>query len=110
MKKMIGKPVPIVDGNGGVSRGFLLFFPRSMFFFLSLFCAVPCLKLGSQHSTARHSAFSFSWAMLHFYFEPFPCARLRTKQGKETRLRDYSPVARPSEDSLQHALALYLSI
>jgi len=31
------------------------------------------LLLGSQHSTARHLAFSFSfsWAMLHFYLGPF---------------------------------------
>lgn len=51
------------------------------FFLLSI---VPCLPLGSQHSKAKHlGVLVLFWAMHHSPLGCTPCARLRTKQGKE---------------------------
>jgi hypothetical protein len=51
--------------------------------------------------------------MPHFYLGPFPYACLQAKHAKEQDCETIPPVAQPPyslEDSLQHALAFYLSI
>lgn len=54
------------------------------------------LPLGSRHSKVKHLAFSFSIGRcIIFPLWRFPCAYLRTKQGKRTRLRNYSPCCTP---------------
>jgi hypothetical protein len=88
---------------------------RYSYLFLSLL--ERALLPSSQHGPMGHLAFSFSFscAMLHFYLGPFPCACLRTKQGKRNKTAKLFPCCTsflPSEDSLQHAFGFffYLSI